>query len=67
MTTPEIVRTLSDPATSDWLQDTIRVLLRRDPVKAANETEYLAKLMHERADLVLQYARLKNKPHEARL
>ncbi|MCH8962282.1 MAG: hypothetical protein IH820_13440 [Bacteroidetes bacterium] len=50
MYTPKIIRTLSDSAVSSWLKTALEALMLRDPVDAANDTEYLAKLMRDRAD-----------------
>ena len=44
--TPEEV--LNDPAASYWLKASLREALRRDPVDAANEAEFLAQLLRER-------------------
>ena len=56
MAHPEICRTLNDPAVSDWLKRAIEDLILRDPVDAANDTEFLAKLMSDRAQLSYEIA-----------
>ena len=50
----EPYRTLDDPAASKWLKDALRSALGRDPVDAANEAEYLAKILAERCSALLQ-------------
>lgn len=41
---------LSDPSTSQWMRDSLRTALGRDPVDAANDAELLAKLLAEAAE-----------------
>lgn len=48
MPTPEEL--LADPSTPYWVQDVIRRALHRDPVKAANVLEVVAKAFRERSD-----------------
>ena len=40
-----IAEVLSDPAASVWLKDALRLALLRDPVDAANDSEFLALLL----------------------
>ena len=42
---PTIADVLSDPAASVWLTDALRLALLRDPVDAANDSEFLALLL----------------------
>lgn len=41
---------LSDPSSSQWLRDALRSALDRDAVDAANDAEFLAKLLAEGAE-----------------
>lgn len=50
----DIERVLSDFATSDWLKTSLAWALRRDPVDAAADAEYLAELLGERCDAILR-------------
>lgn len=50
----DIDRVLSDLAASDWLKTALRGALKRDPVDAAADAEYLAELLGERCDAVLR-------------
>lgn len=45
--TPEIQRTLSDPAASDWLKASLLAALSRDPVDAANDAESRRQRAHQ--------------------
>jgi hypothetical protein len=54
--TARIERVLRCPAASNWLKGAVRDLLKRDPVDAANDVDYLAELMTERADVALMRA-----------
>lgn len=54
--TPEIQRTLSDPAASEWLKASLLASLSRDPVDAANDADALAAMLAERAERVSQAA-----------
>ena len=40
-----IAEVLSDPAASVWLKDALRLALLRDPIDAANDSEFLALLL----------------------
>jgi hypothetical protein len=46
-------RVFADPAASRWLQAALREALRRDPVDAANDAEFLAQLLAARCDDIL--------------
>ena len=45
---------LADLAASDWLKTSLAWALRRDPVDAAADAEYLAVLLCERCDEALR-------------
>jgi hypothetical protein len=44
---------LADPAASDWLKNAIRTSLTRDPVDAANDAEFLFRLLDRRVCQIL--------------
>lgn len=44
----EVKEVLEDPAASYWLKAALRGAIERDPVDAANDAEFLAKLLRER-------------------
>lgn len=48
----EIVDVLGDPCASDWLKHAIASACPRDPVDAAHDADFLAKLMARRAKAV---------------
>ena len=48
-----IARIERDPACSYWLVEALKSALRRDPIDAANDAEVLAKVLRDRAFLVL--------------
>jgi hypothetical protein len=50
---PNIAAVLSDPTASVWLEDALRSALLRDPVDAANDAAFLARLLARRCDLIL--------------
>ena len=50
---PSVAEVLSDPAASLWLTTTLRSALLRDPVDAANECEFLARLLARRCKQLL--------------
>jgi len=50
---PEIDEVLADPAASFWLKAALRSALSRDPVDAANDSEFLARLLERRCREVL--------------
>jgi hypothetical protein len=45
---PEIAQVLTDPAASQWLKNTLRTALSRDPVDAANDAEVLHLILERR-------------------
>lgn len=45
---------LYDRSASNWLKDSLRSAIKRDPVDAANDAEVLARLLAEQADKVAQ-------------
>jgi len=45
---------LDDPAASFWLKRAITEAVRRDPADAANDAEFLAKLLSKRFDVVMR-------------
>ncbi|HXJ88913.1 MAG TPA: hypothetical protein VMS18_19000 [Candidatus Binatia bacterium] len=47
---PTVAEVLSDPAASLWLRTTLRSALLRDPVDAANDCEFLARLLARRCE-----------------
>jgi hypothetical protein len=50
---PSIAHILSDPSASLWLKDALRLALLRDPVDAANDSEFLAYLLARRCEQIL--------------
>ena len=50
---PSVVEVLSDPTASFWLTATLRSALLRDPVDAANDCEFLARLLARRSEELL--------------
>ena len=50
---PSVAEVLSDPAASLWLTTTLRSALLRDPVDAANDCEFLARLLAGRCEQLL--------------
>lgn len=51
--TPQMQRTLADPAASDWLKAAILSLIKRDACDAVADAKYLAKLFDARLDAML--------------
>jgi len=47
---------LGDISTSDWLRNALRTALDRDAVDAAMDAEILAKLLADRAEVVIDQA-----------
>lgn len=47
---PSITEVLSDPTTSFWLKTALCSALYRDPVDAANDCKFLARLLKQRCD-----------------
>jgi hypothetical protein len=47
---PSVAEVLSDPTASLWLKTTLRSVLLRDPVDAANDCEFLARLLARRCE-----------------
>lgn len=45
-----ITTLIEDPATSHWLKGALEVLLHRDPMDAATDSEILANVMQARAN-----------------
>ena len=52
----EIVNILADPCASDWLKHALASNCPRDPVDAAHDADFLAKLMARRAKAVAEAA-----------
>jgi hypothetical protein len=50
---PSIAEVLFDPTASLWLTTTLRSALLRDPVDAANDCEFLARLLVRRSEELL--------------
>jgi hypothetical protein len=50
---PSVAEVLSDPAASLWLTTTLRSALLCDPVDAANDCEFLARLLARRCEQLL--------------
>jgi hypothetical protein len=50
---PSVAEVLSDPAASVWLTTTFRWALLRDPVDAANDCEFLLRLLARRCEQLL--------------
>ena len=50
---PSVAEVLSDPEASLWLTTTLRSALVRDPVDAANDCEFLARLLARRCEQLL--------------
>jgi hypothetical protein len=50
---PSVVEVLSDPTASFWLRATLRSALLRDPVDAANDCEFLTRLLARRCEQLL--------------
>jgi hypothetical protein len=50
---PSAADVLSDPTASFWLRTTLRSALLRDPVDAANDCEFLARLLARRCEELL--------------
>jgi len=50
---PTVAEVLSDPAASLWLRTTLRSALLRDPVDAANDCEFLARLLARRCEQLM--------------
>jgi len=50
---PSIDEVLVDPAASFWLKTALRSALGRNPVDAAHDSEFLARLLEERCDKIL--------------
>ena len=50
---PDIDLVLADPSASDWIKESLRSALERDPVDAANDAEVLAKILHRRCREIL--------------
>ena len=48
---PEAI--LADPAASGWLKNALRAAMTRDPVDAANDAEFLFRLLDRRACQIL--------------
>jgi hypothetical protein len=44
---------LADPAASGWLKNALRAAITRDPVDAANDAEFLFRLLDRRACQIL--------------
>lgn len=44
---------LSDPSASNWLKDSLRSALRRDPVDAVSDAHILSYLLKNRTDSLL--------------
>ena len=57
----EIARIERDPACSYWLAQALKSALQRDPIDAANDAEVLAKVLRDRAYLILD-GRAANSP-----
>ena len=51
--TDEILTVLVDPCASLWLKSALRTALERDCVDAASDAELLARLLGERADVLV--------------
>jgi hypothetical protein len=49
----QVDQVFAGPAASRWLQTALREALRRDPVDAANDAEFLAQLLAARCDDIL--------------
>jgi hypothetical protein len=52
---PSVAEVLSDPAAPLWLTTTLRSALLRDPVDAANDCEFLARLLARRCEQLLSH------------
>lgn len=50
----QIGAVLGDFSTSEWLRNALRSSLDRDPVDAAIDAEMLAKLLGERAEILIE-------------
>jgi hypothetical protein len=50
---PSAAEVLSDPTASLWLKTTLLSALLRDPVDAANDCEFLARLLVRRCEQLL--------------
>jgi hypothetical protein len=50
---PSIDEVLTDPTASFWLKSALRSALNRDPVDAANDSEFMARLLEQRCDRIL--------------
>jgi hypothetical protein len=55
-TLPTIPEVLANPCTSYWLRDAIRSAVRRDPVDALNDAEFLADLLTARLDALVEHS-----------
>jgi hypothetical protein len=51
-TKEKIDQLLSDPSASNWLKDSLKVALSRDPVDAANDAEVLLEILSKRASQI---------------
>jgi hypothetical protein len=50
---PEPEAVLADSSASDWLKNAIRTSITRDPVDAANDAEFLFRLLDRRVSQTL--------------
>ena len=48
MTMLDPMKILSDPSASDWLKQSLKTALSRDPVDAANDADVLSKVLDMR-------------------
>ncbi len=48
---------MHDPTASQWLKDSLRAALQRDPVDAANDAEWLADYMKTKLDHIVEASR----------
>lgn len=53
---PTVGELLESPSVSNWLKDSLRSLVARDPVDAANDAELLSAVMVARCKVILRGA-----------